>query len=696
MNPRLTRILRTAVVLVTTGAAAALPLVAFSAPAQAEQDLLAGRAALGVYRGAPPDMPSKLASFETLLGASPTVALDFTPNSWDGIVGQSWQLGAWAKQPQRLEYTISMLPNDTSTSLEACAAGSYNSYWRTLSNNLMSYGLGASIIRPGHEFNGTWYRWSAANRPAAYASCFRNIVTTMRAVPGQSFLFDWSPNIGPGALPAELAYPGDAYVDVIGIDAYDQSWAPGTYPYAAGATADQRLEAQKKSWSVIKDGDHGLVFWRNFAQAHGKRLAIPEWGLTTRPDGHGGGDDPYYIEQMAAFIKDPANLVAWQNYFDFDAPDGSHRISGATAFPLGAKAYQAAFTTPTSSPTTTTTPTSTTTTTATTAPTTSTTTAPTTTSTSTATGGSSAPAPVSPQLWVSSSATRSGALPLSGQKLTSTAYIFVTGGPDVSSVAFRLDDPTALRAPYRTEWGAPWDMGATAAGDLALPMDLSKLSNGSHTVTALVTQGGSTTRLAGSFTTNRKGIVAKLAGSNVILADHVLSSPTNINVTSATPLRKVVYSVDDTVVGTSRGRTLYDPRRLKPGRHTMTARTYSSSRVQTVRTTFRTRQAGRAGTVSFSTSGGKAPTTALSGHTVSGKVYVGLKGGTGVQWVRFSVDGWTVRKDLSRPFQLLGSSRGRALALDTHTMKPGRHTVTAWVQTSRGVNLTTTSFFVRR
>jgi hypothetical protein len=632
------------------------------------------------------------------------VALDFTPNSWDGIVGQSWQLGAWAKQPQRLEYTVSMLPNDTSTSLEACAAGSYNTYWRTLATNLVSYQLGASIIRPGHEFNGTWYRWSAANRPAAYAGCFRNIVTTMRSVAGQSFLFDWSPNIGPGALPAEQAWPGDAYVDVIGVDAYDQSWAPGTYPYPEDATAEQRLAAQKKSWSVIKDGDHGLVFWRNFALAHGKRLAIPEWGLTTRPDGHGGGDDPYYIEQMAAFVKDPANLVAWHNYFDFDAPDGSHRISGTTAFPLGAKAYQTAFATATSSTTTapTSTPTSTTTTTTaptttTTAPTT-TTTAPTTTTTApTTTTTTTAPA-ATPQLWVSSSAARTNAVPLNGQKLATSAYIFVTAGPDVSSVAFRLDDTSALRAPYRTEWDAPWDMGATAVGGSALPVDLSKLSNGSHSVTALVTRGGTTTRLAGTFTiNNRKSIVAKLSSSTVVLAGHVLSAPTSFTVMSTTPLSKVTYSVDGKAVRTtSSGRIVYDPRRLRPGAHTLTARTYGSDGTQTIRTTFRTPQVGRAGTLSFSTSSRRAPTRALSHRTVKGKVYIGLKGGTGVQSVRFWIDGRTVRKDTSRPFQLFGARRGRAIALDTRKLSRGRHTVTAWVQTTRGVNLTTTTFVVRR
>ena len=45
-------------------------------------------------------------------------------------------------------------------------------------------------------------------------------------------------------------------------------------------------------------------------------------------DGHGGGDNPYFVEQMFRFVSDPANQVAYFIYFEHDARDGEHRLTG--------------------------------------------------------------------------------------------------------------------------------------------------------------------------------------------------------------------------------------------------------------------------------------------------------------------------------------------------------------------------------
>ncbi len=51
------------------------------------------------------------------------------------------------------------------------------------------------------------------------------------------------------------------------------------------------------------------------------------WGVSDRPDHHGGLDNPAFVENMHAFITDPANHVAWHCYFDVQAPDGKHQLS---------------------------------------------------------------------------------------------------------------------------------------------------------------------------------------------------------------------------------------------------------------------------------------------------------------------------------------------------------------------------------
>jgi hypothetical protein len=73
------------------------------------------------------------------------------------------------------------------------------------------------VFRPWHEMNGNWFWWgssgaSEANYQALYALTVDYIKARTRSV-----LFCWSPN-----TPFNLnRYPGDAYVDVVGVDAYE-------------------------------------------------------------------------------------------------------------------------------------------------------------------------------------------------------------------------------------------------------------------------------------------------------------------------------------------------------------------------------------------------------------------------------------------------------------------------------------------
>ncbi len=55
----------------------------------------------------------------------------------------------------------------------------------------------------------------------------------MRSVAGENFRFEWNPDAGAftqSGYSVAAAYPGNAYVDVIGLDAYDQSWATPQTP----------------------------------------------------------------------------------------------------------------------------------------------------------------------------------------------------------------------------------------------------------------------------------------------------------------------------------------------------------------------------------------------------------------------------------------------------------------------------------
>jgi hypothetical protein len=187
-----------------------------------------------------------------------------------------------------------------SPDLVAVAAGHYNSTFYELGELLVKDGLGNTIIDLGREMNGAWYEWSEhrapSSEPDAYILAWRQIVTTMRSVPGQHFKFLWTVYMTNTSV-AEC-WPGSAYVDYIGTDIFD--WYGGanyTYPHTASGALDH-----EEKWQQILTAEPGGLNWiAAFSRATGKPIIIPEWGL----DFHtfGGKDDLLFITNMMAWMK---------------------------------------------------------------------------------------------------------------------------------------------------------------------------------------------------------------------------------------------------------------------------------------------------------------------------------------------------------------------------------------------------------
>jgi len=290
-------------------------------------------------------------------------------STWEHVSGkwQDWFYGPWAEWIQeapgrRLVLSVPLLPGPPDgsgpvsgagagerVSLAEGAAGKYNDYFRGLAETLVSHHLERSTLRLGWEWNGNWYAWKVTSAEDArnFAEYWRQIVRTIRSAPGTEQLrFDWnvSSAFKTGYDPAE-AYPGDEWVDEIGIDVYDQTWQSskeypkGIYPIPPGAAPAEIAARHEAAWreAIAAEGTWGVAYWQKFADAHGKPLAIPEWGLIQRPppNDRGGGDDPYFIEQMRRTIADPAHHIYFASYFDYDGgSEGNSRISGVDGKPV--------------------------------------------------------------------------------------------------------------------------------------------------------------------------------------------------------------------------------------------------------------------------------------------------------------------------------------------------------------------------
>ena len=245
-----------------------------------------GVKAFGEWRGAPVD-----------------VIVDWSARqTWDELAKPVWTFDQYKGTPYTKVFSIAPIPDgDTSATMDGCAAGDYNDKWVEFGRLIKAAGIDdETVIRLGWEFNISGTRWATGDANQ-FIQCWKQIVSSAEST-APALLWDWNVNIGKGsAMPdARDAYPGDDWVDIVGVDSYDM-WPPVT---------------DEASWASHYSGAYGLKFWSDFARDHGKRLSIPEWGVYPNNAESSGGDNPYYIEKMHGFFKEEGAHLAYESYFN--------------------------------------------------------------------------------------------------------------------------------------------------------------------------------------------------------------------------------------------------------------------------------------------------------------------------------------------------------------------------------------------
>jgi hypothetical protein len=293
--------------------------------------------AAGVYRGAGGNGSTKIAAYKAFTKTSVPFALDFqATDTLDNLAFPSWMSDAWKSSGETMILGSTLaLPGDWNRSFQGetwswsdAASGALDATWKLEGQRLVAAGQADAVLRGNHEFNGSWFSWQVKNgEQAAFIQAWQRWVTVLRAVPGQRFGFDWNPTVGQMSLAdPESAYPGDAYVTRIALDVYDGYYGPGFVP----GQAQPSDAARAAVWDTLLNGPRGLVFWKNFANAHAKHMSFPEWGLENWADSdgkvHGGGDDAAFIQHMAAIFTDPSYHVDYQAFWE-DPADGGRGVS---------------------------------------------------------------------------------------------------------------------------------------------------------------------------------------------------------------------------------------------------------------------------------------------------------------------------------------------------------------------------------
>lgn len=278
-------------------------------------------APLYVYKGNGSDGRKALPAFEQFIGRKVDGVVDFVAyDSWASFDSDAaWGIGGWKGSGYKLAESVPLTV--AGTSLADVAAGKQDAHFVKLAQTLVSNGFPDAYLRLGWEFNGGWYPWAFKGREKDFSAAFRHVATLMRGVSGSKFKIVWNPALYEQQQWPDWVYPGDDVIDVIATDAYNQSWDAGY------------TDANRR-WSSVLNDSWGVNDVVKFAKKHSKPYAFPEWATGTRPDGHGGGDDPTFIANMAPIVAGSA----FSGYWDYPASDYNGQIS-TNKYPNAAKQF---------------------------------------------------------------------------------------------------------------------------------------------------------------------------------------------------------------------------------------------------------------------------------------------------------------------------------------------------------------------
>ncbi len=204
--------------------------------------------------------------------------------------------------------------------LSETAAGRWDNDYAAVAERLVAGGYGDAVVRLGHELTGSWYPWSAQGNADVYVAAFRHVHDVFASVaPG--LRFEWNAARSTFVRYGPDAYPGDDYVDVIGLDVY--------YEPTKGDPVPLDEEAWLGSYQAV------LQAHLDFAMGHAKPISYAEWA-------NGELDEPLFVERMHRWFEalpasGPGRLL-YQSYFN--VTQDAYNLAG---FPRSAWAYQRLF-----------------------------------------------------------------------------------------------------------------------------------------------------------------------------------------------------------------------------------------------------------------------------------------------------------------------------------------------------------------
>jgi hypothetical protein len=181
--------------------------------------------------------------------------------------------------------------------------GGYDEFLKDYAETVAAFGHPV-LFRLGNEMNGDWCPYAGYNTsrdPRIFVEFYRYVYGFFERAGARNVIWVWNPN--GKSFPdftwndALMYYPGDAYVDVVGLTAYN------TGDYYPGETW--------KSFAELYDN-----IYYNYVEKYDKPLMITEFASAVS-----GGDKNAWVSDMFAHIRyyDKIKVAVWWDGADYDA-----------------------------------------------------------------------------------------------------------------------------------------------------------------------------------------------------------------------------------------------------------------------------------------------------------------------------------------------------------------------------------------
>ncbi len=297
------------------------------------------RIALGVNTTAFPSDPSRLDAFARQVGRRPAMVMWF--QAFDEPLIDEDDLRAVTDR--RAVPIVTWEPwhgaaDDDAYSPLSIARGVHDRYLEESADAAAAWGR-PLFVRFAHEMNGDWYPWGRVGEdPAArYVAAWKHVVGVFRRRGADNVRWIWSPNVDDGSRPFADFYPGDEFVDWVGLDGYNAGATTGepwrgleelfassydaitaltNRPLMIAETASAEAGGDKARWireglqKTLRDrmpAVRGIVWFDRDKEA--------DWRVASSPRA---------LEAFRAAVRQPA----------FDLPDaGDHLLSTAAVYP---------------------------------------------------------------------------------------------------------------------------------------------------------------------------------------------------------------------------------------------------------------------------------------------------------------------------------------------------------------------------